>query len=61
MLAGYAYRIVKRAIAARIAAGEEIEPTVRYYTKLSEEQMTELIAEFTKQEADEVGVEGKTE
>lgn len=58
MLSGYAYRIVKRAIEARIKAGEEIESTVRHYTKLSEEQMTELISEFTKNEAEKVGVEG---
>lgn len=58
MLSGYAYRIVKRAIEARIKAGEEIELTVRHYTKLSEEQMTELISEFTKNEAEKVGVKG---
>lgn len=59
MLSGVAYRIVKRAIEARISRGEEIEPTVRYYTKLDEAQMQELIDEFTKAEAEKVGVAGK--
>ena len=54
-LTGAAYRIVKRAIATRIEKGEEVEAVVRHYTKLSEEQMTELINEFTLKEAEALG------
>lgn len=54
-LTGAAYRIVKRAIATRIEKGEEVETVVRHYTKLSEEQMTELINEFTLKEAEALG------
>ena len=54
-LTGAAYRIVKRAIATRIEKGEEVETVVRHYTKLSEEQMQELINEFTVQEAETLG------
>lgn len=61
MLTGAALRIVERAIELRIAAGEEIEKVVKYYTKLSEEQMQTLITKYTSQEADKLGVEGKEE
>lgn len=61
MLTGAALRIVERAIELRIAAGEEIEEVVKYYTKLSEEQMQTLITKYTAQEADKLGVEGKEE
>ena len=54
-LTGAAYRIVKRAIATRIEKGEDVETVVRHYTKLSEEQMTELINEFTLKEAEALG------
>lgn len=54
-LTGAAYRIVKRAIATRIEKGEEVETVVRHYTKLSEEQMTELINEFALKEAEALG------
>lgn len=57
MLSGAALRIVERAIALRIERGEEIEATVRYYTKLSEEQMQELITKYTAAEAAKLGVE----
>lgn len=57
MLKGAALRIVERAIALRIERGEDIEEVVRYYTKLSEEQMNELIAKYTAQEAAKLGVE----
>lgn len=61
MLTGAALRIVERAIELRIAAGEEIEEVVKYYTKLSEEQMQTLITKYTSQEADKLGVEDKEE
>ena len=61
MLTGAALRIVERAIELRIAAGEEIEEVVEYYTKLSEEQMQTLITKYTSQEADKLGVKGKEE
>lgn len=54
-LTGAVYRIVKRAIAVRIEKGEDVETVVRHYTKLSEEQMQELINEFTVQEAETLG------
>ena len=54
-LTGAAYRIVKRAIAVRIEKGEDVETVVRHQTKLSEEQMQELINEFTVQEAETLG------
>lgn len=54
-LTGAAYRIVKRAITVRIEKGEDVETVVRHYTKLSEEQMQELINEFTVQEAETLG------
>lgn len=54
-LTGAAYRIVKRAITVRIEKGEDVETVVRHYTKLSEEQMQELINEFTVQEAEILG------
>lgn len=54
-LTGAAYRIVKRAIVVRIEKGEDVETVVRHYTKLSEEQMQELINEFTVQEAETLG------
>ena len=57
MLSGAALRIVERAIELRIERGEEIETTVRYYTKLSEEQMQELITKYTAAEAAKLGVE----
>lgn len=57
MLKGAALRIVERAIALRIERGEDIEEVVRYYTKLSEEQMSELITKYTAQEAAKLGVE----
>lgn len=57
MLSGAALRIVERAIALRVERGEDIEEVVRYYTKLSEEQMNELIAKYTAQEAAKLGVE----
>lgn len=56
MLSGAALRIVERAIELRIERGEEIETTVRYYTKLSEEQMQELITKYTAAEAAKLGV-----
>lgn len=56
MLSGAALRIVERAIELRIERGEEIEATVRYYTKLSEEQMQELITKYTAAEAAKLGV-----
>ena len=61
MLTGAALRIVERAIELRIAAGEEIEEVVKYYTKLSKEQMQTLITKYTSQEADKLGVEDKEE
>lgn len=61
MLTGASLRIVERAIELRIQRGEDIEETVRYYTKLSEEQMQELITKYTSQEADKIGVEDETE
>lgn len=54
-LTGAAYRIVKRAITVRIEKGEDVETVVRHYTKLSEEQMQELINEFTVKEAETLG------
>ncbi len=54
-LTGAAYRIVKRAITVRIEKGEDVETVVRHYTKLSEEQMQELINEFTIHEAETLG------
>lgn len=57
MLTGAALRIVERAIELRIQRGEEIEATVRYYTKLSEEQMQELITKYTAQEAEKIGTD----
>lgn len=54
-LTGAAYRIVKRAITVRIENGEDIETVVRHYTKLSEEQIQELINEFTVKEAEALG------
>lgn len=57
MLTGVALRVVERAIELRIQRGEDIEETVRYYTKLSEEQMQELITKYTTQEADKIGIE----
>lgn len=54
-LTGAAYRIVKRAITVRIEKGENVETVVRHYTKLSEEQMQELINEFTVKEAEALG------
>ena len=54
MLTGAALRIVERAIELRIQRGEEIEATVRYYTKLSEEQIQELITKYTAQEAEKI-------
>lgn len=54
-LTGAAYRIVKRAITVRIEKGEDVETVVRHYTKLSEEQMQELINEFTVKEAEALG------
>lgn len=56
MLSGAALRIVERAIELQIERGADIEDTVRHYTKLSEEQMSELIAKYTAAQADEVGV-----
>ena len=60
-LTGAAYRIVKRAIATRIEKGEEVEAVVRHYTKLSEEQMTELINEFTLKEAETLGTKEQSD
>lgn len=57
MLTGAALRIVERAIELRIQRGEEIETTVRYYTKLSEEQIQELITKYTAQEAEKIGTD----
>lgn len=57
MLTGAALRIVERAIELRIQRGDDIEETVRYYTKLSEEQMNELITKYTSQEAEKLGKE----
>ena len=54
-LTGAAYRIVKRAITVRIEKGEDVETVVRHYAKLSEEQMQELINEFTIHEAETLG------
>lgn len=60
MLTGLAYNIVEKAIAGRIARGEDIEEVVRHYTKLSEEQMEELILKYQKIEAEKVGtIEGE--
>lgn len=47
MLTGAALRIVERAIALQVKRGADVETTVRHYTKLSEEQMTELITKYT--------------
>lgn len=57
MLTGAALRIVERAIALQIERGADVEETVRHYTKLSEEQMTELITKFTAEQAEELGTE----
>lgn len=57
MLTGVALRIVERAIELQIQQGADIEETVRHYTKLSEEQMNDLITKYTAQEADKVGTE----
>lgn len=48
MLSGMAYTIVEKAIAIRVERGEDPETVVRYYTKLSEEQMQELIKKYSK-------------
>lgn len=57
MLTGAALRIVERAIALQVKRGADVETTVRYYTKLSEEQMTELITKYTAEQAEELGTE----
>ena len=54
-LTGAAYRIVKRAIITRVEKGEDVETVVRHYTKLSEQQMQELIDELTVKEAEALG------
>lgn len=54
-LTGAAYRIVKRAIVTRVEKGEDVETVVRHYTKLSEQQMQELIDELTVKEAEALG------
>ena len=59
MLKGAALRIVERAIELRVNDGEDIETVVHYYTKLSNEQMEELIKKYTVQEAESLGVEEK--
>ena len=57
MLTGAALRIVERAIALQVKRGADVETTVRHYTKLSEEQMTELITKYTAEQAEELGTE----
>lgn len=57
MLTGAALRIVERAIELQIERGADIEETVRHYTKLSEEQMTELITKYTAAQAETLGTE----
>ena len=57
MLTGAALRIVERAIALQVKRGADVEATVRHYTKLSEEQMTELITKYTAEQAEELGTE----
>ncbi len=57
MLKGAALRIVERAIDLRVKDGEDVETVVRYYTKLSEEQMNTLIKKYTTEEAEDLGVE----
>lgn len=57
MLTGASLRIVERAIALQIERGADVEETVRHYTKLSEEQMTELITKYTTEQAEEIGIE----
>ena len=55
MLSDAAYRIVYMAIQLRVANGEPVEEVVRYYTKLSEEQMSKIIEEMTgKKESKEL-------
>lgn len=50
MLTGASLRIVEKAIAIQIANGEDVEETVRHYSKLSEEQMTEIINKYKNKE-----------
>lgn len=57
MLTGAALRIVERAIELQIERGADIEETVRHYTKLSEEQMTEFITKYTAAQAETLGTE----
>lgn len=57
MLTGAALRIVERAIALQVKRGADVKTTVRHYTKLSEEQMTELITKYTAEQAEELGTE----
>lgn len=57
MLTGAALRIVERAIALQVKRDADVETTVRHYTKLSEEQMTELITKYTAEQAEELGTE----
>lgn len=57
MLSATAFRITSRACEIRVQNGEDIHEIVKEYTKLSDEQVFELIEKFSKNNETEEGVE----
>lgn len=49
MVSNAAYRIIKRAVIVRILDGEKAVEVIASYTKLSDEQKTQMLNELTEE------------